>query len=92
MAGMNLVKCVTPVEFKDGLQVLMLDAVDLGDRYRLVFRWADALSAPDQGPVPGLYIDQAKHCFQKGPIQDGAPTVVLNQPVELDMTFAEMSA
>lgn len=87
---MKTIQCITPVNFSDGFEMLVLPVLDLGDRYRVVFRWGDSLEFPDQGPIPGLYVDHPKQFFQEGPEEDGQPTLVLNSPIDLASTRAEI--
>lgn len=90
MAGMKKVKFIGAVDFKDGTHLLALDALDIGDSYRIVFRWADSLEVPDQGEMPGRYVDLPKDQFEAGPEPDGQPSIVSLKPLNLNTTYEEV--
>ena len=74
--------------------MLSLDVLDIGDAYRVVFRWADSTEFPDQGAIPGRYYDCPKHLYQSQTIPDSGDgvTMLLNQPIDLDCTMDEAFA
>lgn len=78
-------KCNATVQFIDRRETLILDALDHGDKYRVVLTWADSLDVPDQGLIPGLFFDLEKRHFHN----IGDATIHCLNILQADVMFNE---
>ena len=90
MFVMNLISCSVRVDCTDeGGWWHGVDAIDLGDKYRIVMRWADSIEFPDQGMIPGLYHDVVKHLFKPVEHPELGPLLRCDKILTSDKTYTE---
>ena len=89
---MVLRRCQVFINFREGAESAILDAIDLGASYRIVLKWGLDLFVPDQGAIPENFLDAPKDEFREVLESGEGFTLEFRLPINLDTSSDEFFA